>query len=231
MKTLERMTNPCFQDTDFATVMKGKHVMNTWDETLVESIGEVSGSEKESVNDEENDELNPGSDNGSVNDEVNTTNDPMANLLSHETQSNGPIANLLSQSTQVPGRRISASLQGGTQVEVALHSSAQRRPWGEVGMADYSRECQNSTRGQHTRKRWPTPDSQNLRHGKQIRRLELHHQVLVVLRTMITICQWSILPSSSPLESQEKNGTVHLEIQWTFSHTSITSTLDLNKRC
>ncbi len=46
MKTLERMANPCFQDTDFATLMKGKHVMNTWEETLLDSVGEVS-SEKE----------------------------------------------------------------------------------------------------------------------------------------------------------------------------------------
>jgi hypothetical protein len=54
--------------------MKGKHVTNAWEETMLESVGEVSGSEKEFANDEENDELNPGSDNGSVNDEVNQTN-------------------------------------------------------------------------------------------------------------------------------------------------------------
>jgi len=42
MKTVERMTNPCFQDTDFATTMKGKYVMNAWDKTG-ESVGEVSG--------------------------------------------------------------------------------------------------------------------------------------------------------------------------------------------
>ena len=71
MKTVERMTNPCFQDTDFATVMKGKHVINDCEETMVESDGEVSGSEKESVNYKENNELNPGSDNESVNVEVN----------------------------------------------------------------------------------------------------------------------------------------------------------------
>jgi len=61
--------------------MKGKHVMNAWDKTVVESVGEVYGSDKESVNDEENYELNPGSDNVSVNDEVNPT-DPIVNLLS-----------------------------------------------------------------------------------------------------------------------------------------------------
>ena len=33
MKTVERMTNPCFQHKEFATVMKGKHVMNAWEET------------------------------------------------------------------------------------------------------------------------------------------------------------------------------------------------------
>jgi hypothetical protein len=41
---------------------------------MVESVGEVSGSDKESVNNEENNEFNAGSDNGSVNDEVNQTN-------------------------------------------------------------------------------------------------------------------------------------------------------------
>ena len=71
--------------------MKGKHVMNAWEENMVESVGEVSGSEKESVNDEENNELNPGSDNGSVNDEVNQTN-PLATLLHQATQSNDPVA-------------------------------------------------------------------------------------------------------------------------------------------
>ena len=95
MKTLERMTNPCFQDTDFATVMKGKHVTNAWDKTggLVESVdevlySEVSDSDKESVHDDGNDDvsvislfpqqnkesfnddINPGSDNGSVNEVV-----------------------------------------------------------------------------------------------------------------------------------------------------------------
>ena len=101
MKTVERMTNPCFQNTDFATLMKGKHVMNTWEETLLDSVGEVSGSEKENVNDEFNpgsDEFNAGGDNGSVNDEVNQS-DPIAN---------DPIANLLSQE---PGQMISARLE------------------------------------------------------------------------------------------------------------------------
>jgi hypothetical protein len=52
---------------------------------MLEYLGEVFGSDNESVNDEENYELNTGSDNGSVNDEVNRTN-PLANLLSQATQ-------------------------------------------------------------------------------------------------------------------------------------------------
>ncbi len=68
MKTVERMTNPCFQNTEFTTLMKGKHVTNTWEETMLDSVGEVSGSEKESVHDEENDEVNQSN--------------PIANLLS-----------------------------------------------------------------------------------------------------------------------------------------------------
>ena len=32
MKTMERTTNPYFQDTDFAKVMKGKHVRQDSDE-------------------------------------------------------------------------------------------------------------------------------------------------------------------------------------------------------
>jgi hypothetical protein len=74
VKTLERMTNPCFQDTNFAAVIKGKHVLNDWDETMVKSVGEVFGSVKKSIDDEENYEFNPSSNNGSVNDEVNPTN-------------------------------------------------------------------------------------------------------------------------------------------------------------
>jgi hypothetical protein len=81
MKTVERMTNPCFQNTEFATVMKGKHVMNTWEETMLESVGDISGSE-----------FNAGGDNGSVNDEVNQS-DPIAKL---------------SLAAQEPGQRISA---------------------------------------------------------------------------------------------------------------------------
>jgi hypothetical protein len=96
--------------------MKGKHVMNAWKETIVASVGEVSGSEKESANDEENDELNAGSDNWSVNDEMNQSN-PLALLLSQATQ----------PSVTVPGGRMSARLPGGTEVQVALHSSAQNR--------------------------------------------------------------------------------------------------------
>jgi hypothetical protein len=85
MKTVERMTNPCFQNTDFATLMKGKHVTNTWEETMLDSVGEVSCSEKKNVNNEENDEFNAGGDNGSVNDEVNQS-DPIANSLYQATQ-------------------------------------------------------------------------------------------------------------------------------------------------
>lgn len=45
MKTIERMTNPCFQNTPFVTVMKGKHVLNEPDETDLESyhVEESSG--------------------------------------------------------------------------------------------------------------------------------------------------------------------------------------------
>jgi hypothetical protein len=39
MKTGERMTNLCFQDTEFATVIKGKHVRNAWDKAG-ETVGE-----------------------------------------------------------------------------------------------------------------------------------------------------------------------------------------------
>ncbi len=49
MKTMERMTNPCFQDTEFATVVKGKHVTNTWEDIMLEAVGEVSGSDKEEL--------------------------------------------------------------------------------------------------------------------------------------------------------------------------------------
>ena len=36
MKAMERMTNPCFQDKNFAKVMKGKHVEQDPDEFCVE---------------------------------------------------------------------------------------------------------------------------------------------------------------------------------------------------
>ncbi len=36
MKAMERMTNPCFQDKDFANVMKGKHVEQDPDEFRAE---------------------------------------------------------------------------------------------------------------------------------------------------------------------------------------------------
>ncbi len=131
MKTVERMTNPCFQNTDFASVMKGKHVTNTWEETMLDSVSEVSGSDKENVNEEENDEFNAGSDNGSVNDEVNQSNHI----------ANDPIAILLSQATQESGQRISPGLQN--QIPIT---------------------------GKGTKKRRPTPDDQDIRRGKRIRR-------------------------------------------------------------
>ena len=45
MKTIERMTNPCFQEAPFASVMKGKHVLNEPFELDLESdhIKESSG--------------------------------------------------------------------------------------------------------------------------------------------------------------------------------------------
>jgi hypothetical protein len=36
MRAMERMTNPCFQDKDFAKIMKGKHVEGDPDEFRVE---------------------------------------------------------------------------------------------------------------------------------------------------------------------------------------------------
>ena len=36
MKAMERMTNPCFQDKNFAKVMKGKHVEQDPDEFCAE---------------------------------------------------------------------------------------------------------------------------------------------------------------------------------------------------
>ena len=53
MKTIERVTNPCFQETSFATVMKGKHVLNQPDEPdlesdhVEESSGQVIGGDRE----------------------------------------------------------------------------------------------------------------------------------------------------------------------------------------
>ena len=53
MKTIERMTNQCFQETSFATVMKGKHVLNGPDESDLESdhgeesSGQVTGGDRE----------------------------------------------------------------------------------------------------------------------------------------------------------------------------------------
>ena len=117
MKTLERMTNPCFQGTDFATVMRGKHVTNVWEEAMIESVGEVSGSEKE------NDEFNLGSDNGSVNVEEN----PLATSLHLTAQSNDPTGNLLSQASEVPGQKKSARIQGGAQVEVEPVAGKRKR--------------------------------------------------------------------------------------------------------
>jgi hypothetical protein len=145
------MTNPCFQNTKFTTLMKGKHVTNAWEETLLESVGEVSDSEKENVNDEENDEFNAGGDNGSVNDEV-TPSDPIAN---------NSIANLLSQATQEPGQRISARLQG---IAETRYIDVPHVYEGILGAA--VEENQNPTTGKCTRKRRPTPDNENIRRGK-----------------------------------------------------------------
>ncbi len=147
-------------------------------------------------------------------------------------QPNQSFTNLLSQATQVPGWKISARLQGGTQVQVTVDLSAQRRPQGDVGMAIFTTENQNppwkTYKEEKANSRNRTLDMENVSEQPPI---NLHPQVLVVLLIMIALCQWSILLSSSTLESQERNGIVHLEIQWTFSHTSITSTLDLSKRC
>jgi hypothetical protein len=41
MNTMERMMNPCFQNTEFASVMKGKDVMNDSDESA--HVGESGG--------------------------------------------------------------------------------------------------------------------------------------------------------------------------------------------
>ena len=149
MKTVERMTNPCFQNKDFTTLMKGKHVMNTWEETLLDSVGEVSDSEKENVNDEENDEFNAGIDNGSVNDEVNQSD---------------PIANLLSQATQEPGQRISARLQGTAETRYIDVPQVY-----EGILRAAIEENQNPTTGKHTRKRRSPPDNQDIRRGKRLR--------------------------------------------------------------
>ena len=157
MKTVERMTNPCFQNTDFATLMKGKHVMNTWEETPLESVVEFSGSEKENVNDEENDEFNAGGDNGSVNDEVNQS-DPIAN---------DPLANLLSQAAQEPGQRISARLEN--QNPTTGKRTRKRRPTPDdenvrrgkrlrISTAIYAPSSRATIRIQ-PRKRWCAPEN------------------------------------------------------------------------
>jgi hypothetical protein len=46
MKPMERMTNPCFQDKDFAKVMKGKHVEGDPDDICVE-LEDASGTASE----------------------------------------------------------------------------------------------------------------------------------------------------------------------------------------
>ncbi len=48
MKTIERMTNPCFQEAPFASVMKGRHVLNEPDEADLDSdhVEEFSGQAK-----------------------------------------------------------------------------------------------------------------------------------------------------------------------------------------
>jgi hypothetical protein len=58
MKTIERMTNPCFQDTPFASVMKGKHVLNEPDETDLESYHIEESSGQALVGDREEDASN-----------------------------------------------------------------------------------------------------------------------------------------------------------------------------
>ena len=91
-------------------------------------------------------------------------------------------------------------LQGGTQVEVTLHSSALWRPPGEVGMADFSSKNQtphleNVQQREGLLQIVRTSDVENVSEQLQ---LDLHYQVLVVLQIMITLPQWRILPSSSP---------------------------------
>jgi hypothetical protein len=165
MKTVEKVTNPCFQDTEFATVMKGKYVMNAWDKTagLGESVGEVSGSDKESVNDA----LNPGSDNGSVNDEVNPTN---------------PIANLLSQQSVTESEGMTyVRLPGGIEGLANLSSERPQSDYTKTRYIDVPEQFegipqadgvkviegnQNSRHGKRTRKRSPTPVNQDLRRWK-----------------------------------------------------------------
>jgi hypothetical protein len=149
MKTVERMTNPCFQNTDFTTLMKGKHVTNTWKEPLLDSVGEVPDSEKQNVNDEENDEFNAGGDNGSVNYEVNQSD---------------PIANSLSQAAQEPGQRISARLQGTAETRYINVPQVY-----EGILRAAVEENQNTTTGKRTRKRRPTPDNEKIRRGKRLR--------------------------------------------------------------
>jgi len=122
---------------------------------LLESVGEVSGSEKESVHDEEYYKLNAGSDNLSENDDENQNN-PLTILLHQATQQNDPMENLLSQATQVPGQGISASLQGMAETRY-------------IDVPQVVEENQNTTPGKHTRKRRSTPDNQNLRLGKRLR--------------------------------------------------------------
>ena len=106
-----------------------------------------------------NDDINPGSGNGSVNEEVHST------------------ANLLSQPrTHSQAQRKSARIQGRTQGEVAPVGRTRYinvpqefegilQAAGVVGMEGK----QNTTTAKHTRKRKPTPDNVNLRHGKHIR--------------------------------------------------------------
>jgi hypothetical protein len=53
------MTNPCFQDTPFATVMKGKHVLNEPDETDLESYHVEESSGQAMVGDREVEQNDP----------------------------------------------------------------------------------------------------------------------------------------------------------------------------
>ena len=85
MKTIERMTNPCFQETSFATVMKGKHVLNQPDEPdlesdhVEESSGQVIGGDRE-------EEITFERNQGEHSEEHQSGSEPLSALLSQATQ-------------------------------------------------------------------------------------------------------------------------------------------------